>query len=73
MSDLYKAIDLVGTSKQSFDDAVRTAVQRASQTVRDLQWFEVTESRGYIEGGDVASFQVKVRVWFGLEGEDPTG
>jgi dodecin len=68
-SDVYKAVDLVGTSTQSFDDAARMAVKRAGETLRDLQWMEVLEQRGYIKGGEVQQFQVKVRIWFGLEGE----
>jgi len=67
-SDIYKAVELVGTSPQSFDDAARKAVKRAGETLRDLQWMEVLEQRGYIKGGEVKEFQVKVRVWFGLEG-----
>jgi dodecin len=68
-SDVYKAVDLVGTSTQSFDDAARNAVRRAGETLRDLQWMEVLEQRGYIKGGEVNEFQVKVRIWFGLERE----
>lgn len=67
-SQVYKSIELVGTSGQSFEDAVRAAVKRAGETVRDLQWMEVMEQRGYIKGGEVNEYQVKVRVWFGLEG-----
>lgn len=66
---VYKSVELVGTSPQSFDDAVRTAVKRAGETMRDLEWLEVMEQRGYIRGGDVSEFQVKVRIWFELEGE----
>jgi dodecin len=68
-NNVYKAVDLVGTSSQSFDDAARMAVRRAGETLRDLQWMEVLEQRGYIKGGEVQEFQVKVRIWFGLEGE----
>jgi dodecin len=66
--DVYKAVELVGSSNQSFEDAVRKAVQRAGETLRELQWMEVLEQRGYIKGGEVQEFQVKVRIWFGLEG-----
>lgn len=69
MTQVYKSIELVGTSNQSFDEAVRVAVKRAGETVRDLQWMEVMEQRGYIKGGEVNEFQVKVRIWFGLEGD----
>ncbi len=67
MGGAYKAIELVGTSEQSFDDAARQAVKRAGETVRDLEWMEVLEQRGYIRGGEVREFQVKVKVWFKLE------
>jgi flavin-binding protein dodecin len=69
MAQVYKSIELVGVSKQSFDEAVRVAVRRAGESVRGLQWLEVMEQRAYISGGDVQEFQVKVRVWFELEGE----
>lgn len=69
MAQVYKSIELVGVSKQSFDEAVRVAVRRAGESVRGLQWLEVMEQRAYITGGDVQEFQVKVRVWFELEGE----
>jgi dodecin len=68
-SDVYKAVDLVGTSSESFDDAARMAVRRAGETLRDLQWIEILEQRGNIRGGELREFQVKVRVWFGLERE----
>ncbi|HET7276290.1 MAG TPA: dodecin [Longimicrobiaceae bacterium] len=67
MSQVYKSVELVGVSGDSFDDAVRAAVKRAAATIRDLQWFEVLEERGYIKGGDVNEFQVKVRIWFELD------
>lgn len=70
MAQVYKSIELVGVSKQSFDEAVRVAVRRAGDTVRGLQWLEVMDQRAYISGGDVQEFQVKVRIWFELEGED---
>jgi len=67
MGGAYKAIELVGTSEQSFDDAARSAVKRAGETIRDLEWMEVLEQRGYIRGGELSEFQVKVKVWFKLE------
>jgi flavin-binding protein dodecin len=70
MAQVYKSIELVGVSKQSFDEAVRVAVRRAGDTVRGLQWLEVMDQRAYISGGDVQEFQVKVRIWFELEGEE---
>ena len=64
---VYKSLELVGTSSQSFDDAARTAVRRAGESMRDMEWMEVVEQRGFIQGGDIREFQVKVRVWFKLE------
>lgn len=69
MSEVYKSIELVGTSSNSFEEAVRTAVRRAGESMRNLQWMEVVEQRGYIKGGEINEYQVKVRVWFGLEGD----
>ena len=68
MGGAFKAIELVGTSEQSFDEAARAAVKRAGETVRDLEWMEVLEQRAYINGGEIREFQVKVKVWFKLEG-----
>jgi flavin-binding protein dodecin len=65
---VFKSLELVGTSEQSFDDAARTAVKRAGETIRDMEWMEVVEQRGYIRGGEIHEYQVKVRVWFKLEG-----
>ena len=67
MGGAFKAIELVGTSEQSFDEATRAAVRRAGETVRDLEWIEVLEQRGYIRGGEIREFQVKLKVWFKLD------
>jgi dodecin len=67
MGGAFKAIELVGTSEQSFDDAARAAVRRAGETMRDLEWMEVLEQRGYIAGGEIREFQVKVKIWFKLD------
>jgi dodecin len=67
MSGVYKSIEMVGTSPNSFEEAVRAAVRRAGETVRDLEWMEVVEQRGYIAGGEVNDFQVKLKLWFKLE------
>lgn len=64
---VYKTVELVGSSTTSSDDAIRTAVLRASQTMRNLRWFEVTETRGHIEDGKIAHWQVTVKVGFTLE------
>jgi flavin-binding protein dodecin len=60
----YKVIDLVGTSSEGSDQAIRNAIERASKTLRGLDWFEVTETRGHIEDGRIAHFQVSLRVGF---------
>lgn len=67
MSGVYKSIEMVGTSPKSFDEAVRVAVKRAGESVRGLEWMEVVEQRGYIAGGEVNDFQVKLKLWFKLE------
>lgn len=68
MAHVHKSVELVGTSGQSFEEAVRVAVKRAGETVRNLEWMEVMEQRGYIKGGEVREYQVKVKIWFSLEG-----
>jgi flavin-binding protein dodecin len=60
----YKVIDLVGTSPDGIDQAIRNAIERANQTVRGLDWFQVTEIRGHIENGSVGHFQVSIKVGF---------
>jgi dodecin len=69
MSDhVYKKIELVGSSASSIEDAVANAVTRAGQTVRNMRWLEVTETRGHIEDGKVAHWQVTVKIGFTLDG-----
>jgi dodecin len=68
MSDhVYKSVEVTGSSTESIDDAVRTAVAKAGQTVRHLEWFEVIGLRGHIEDGQVGHFQVTVKLGFRLE------
>jgi dodecin len=68
MSDhVYKTIELTGSSNTGIEDAVNTAVTRAGQTVRNMQWFEVVETRGHIQDGKVAYWQVTIKVGFTLE------
>ena len=64
---VYKIVDLAGSSTESFDDAVRVAIARASATLRNVRWFEVKEMRGHVEDGRVAHFQVELKVGFTLE------
>jgi flavin-binding protein dodecin len=68
MEHVYKVVELVGSSPTSVEDAINSAVSRASQTLRNLRWFEVLETRGQIEDGKVQHFQVTLRVGFTLEG-----
>ena len=67
MEHVYKVVELVGSSPTSIEDAINTAVTRASETLRNLRWFEVLETRGQIEDGKVQHFQVTLRVGFTLE------
>jgi flavin-binding protein dodecin len=64
---IYKAIELVGSSTSSVEDAIQNAVAKAAQTVRNLRWFEVLETRGHIEGSRVAHWQVTLKLGFTLE------
>jgi flavin-binding protein dodecin len=66
---VYKKLELVGSSRESIEDAVRQAVRRASKTMRNLDWFEVKEVRGWIEDGEVQHFQVDLQVGFRLDEE----
>jgi flavin-binding protein dodecin len=69
MSDAtYKVTEVVGTSTDSIQQAVRNGIARASQTLRNLDWFEVTEIRGHIVDRDVGHFQVTMKIGFKLEG-----
>ena len=69
MSDdrTYKVTEVVGTSTESVDTAIRNGVAKAAQTLRNLNWFEVTEVRGHIKDGAVGHFQVTMKVGFRLE------
>jgi flavin-binding protein dodecin len=67
MAHVYKKIELVGTSKTSIQDAIEQAVAKAAQTVKNMRWFEVVETRGEIEDGKVAYWQVTVKIGFNVE------
>jgi flavin-binding protein dodecin len=68
MSDpIYKKIEVIGTSTSSMEEAVQNALARASETVRNMRWFEVVETRGAIKDGQVDRWQVTVKVGFTLE------
>jgi dodecin len=64
---VYKKIELTGSSPVSMEQAIGNAIAKASQTMRNLQWFEVTETRGQIADGKVAHWQVTIKVGFTLE------
>ena len=64
---IYKLVEIVGTSEESFAKAVSAGVERASVTVRNIDWFEVTELRGRVTGGKVSQFQVKMKLGFRLD------
>lgn len=69
MSDnkIYKMVEIVGTSGESFAKAVSAGVERASETLRNVDWFEVTELRGKVSDGKVSQYQVKMKVGFRLD------
>lgn len=67
MDHTYRVTEIVGTSPDGIDAAIRNGVARASQTLRHLDWFEVTEVRGLIVDGEVAHYQVGLKVGFRLE------
>ena len=72
MSDhVYKVVELAGSSKDSIEDAIRTAITRADQSLRNMRWFEVVETRGQVAQGEVLHFQVTLKVGFTIEGEYP--
>jgi flavin-binding protein dodecin len=63
----YKVTEIVGSSPDGIDDAIRSGIARASESLRNLGWFEVTDIRGHLEDGAVAHFQVTMKVGFRLE------
>jgi flavin-binding protein dodecin len=67
-SHTYKLVELVGSSPSSTDEAIRNAVTKASATIKHIDWFQVIETRGHVEGGKVAHFQVTLKVGFRIEG-----
>jgi len=64
---IYKKIELVGSSANSMEEAVQNAVAKAAQSLRNLRWFEVVETRGQIENNKIAHWQVTIKVGFTLE------
>ena len=66
-SHVYKTLELTGSSPTGIEDAVRTAIAKARETVRNIQWFNVTETRGHVVDGKVAHWQVTLKIGFTLE------
>lgn len=64
---VYKMIELTGSSPVSIEEAVGAAIAKASETIRNLQWFEVTDTRGHIVDGKIAHWQVTLKIGFTLE------
>ena len=64
---VYKTIEITGSSTEDLTDAIRRAVDKAAETVRNIDWFEVTSIRGQVEDGSIAYFQVTTKIGFRLE------
>ena len=64
---IYKTVELTGSSSAGTDDAIKNAISRASKTLHNLRWFEITQVRGNIDDGVVAHWQVTLKVGFALE------
>jgi flavin-binding protein dodecin len=68
MSDhVYKVVELVGSSASSIEDAIQTAIERADESLRNLRWFEVIQTRGHVEDGKVRHYQVVLKAGFTLD------
>lgn len=65
---VYKMVEIVGSSPKGADEATRNAIGRAAKTLHNLDWFEVVETRGHLRDGQIAHWQVKLKVGFRLEG-----
>ena len=66
----YKIIDLVGSSATGTDDAIRNAIAKAGRTLKNIDWFEVVETRGHLADNKISHFQVTLKVGFRLEEDD---
>ncbi len=69
MSDhhVYKKVELVGSSRNSIDEAIQNALAQGAKSIKNMEWFEVTETRGHIENGKVGHYQVALKVGFRIE------
>jgi len=66
-NEVYKTIQITGSSKTSSDEAVRTAIAKAAKSVHNIRWFRVTDTRGHIENGQIAHWQVSIEIGFTLD------
>lgn len=66
---VYRLIEVVGSSPASIEDAIQSAIRKASSTIRHIRWFEVVETRGQVEDGNVAYYQVTMKIGFSVEDE----
>jgi dodecin len=64
---VYKVFELVGSSETSIEEAISAAISQASKTVRNMDWFEVVQTRGHIENGKIGHYQVTLKIGFTLE------
>lgn len=64
---VYKTLELTGSSPNSIEHAVETAIAKASETIRNIHWFSITETRGHVEDGKIAHWQVTLKIGFTLE------
>jgi flavin-binding protein dodecin len=64
---VYKMLEIVGSSETSIEEAISTAIAQANKTVRNMEWFEVVETRGHIENGRIGHYQVTLKIGFTLE------
>ncbi|HEY9311141.1 dodecin [Williamsia sp.] len=65
--NVYRVTEIVGTSLSSSDDAIKKAIARANQSLRHIDWFEVVDTRGHVENGEIAHFQVTLKIGFKIE------
>ena len=65
---VYKVLEIVGSSETSVEDAIKGAIAQANKTIRNLDWFEVVQTRGHIQDGKIGHFQVTLKIGFTLEG-----
>ena len=65
---VYKIVELVGSSTTSIEDAIQNAIARASSSVDNIRWFEVTDTRGHVDNGQISHYQVTIKVGFTVKG-----